>query len=408
VALLYSMRGQGAVRIGMAAILSAVAITVSLTGSWSANAATPQGKGTEKPVQQAPSVTCPSGQCFADVVPGSTFYDFVNHLYINNIVTGYACGGAGEPCDGSSRPYYRPGAGVTRGSMSKFVDLARPKPGLVIDAKAANGEYFAMAGFRDAPGTNSFDGDAAILGVNSGSGLDGTHPSPGIRAMGIGAANSVGMYATSSTGAAAWFDTSVPTGSYGTYILHGGMLVGTTVAGSNLVTIRGPLVVQSGCTGCFLTGIMKNTGASAVHPGEVVSMSGEATGEMVGDSPVGGAEAASTAYSTGVVGVVAQRWIPADPNAAADSKAGTGYVEEATTIKPGEYMTVVSSGAYKSIKVDASNGPIHAGDLLTTSNTAGVAMKVTNKMDAFGAVIGKAMGDLESGTGEIPVLITLK
>src|SRR6476620_2277266 len=98
-ALLSSRRGQGAVRIGMAAILSTVAITVSLTGNWSASAATPQGKDAGRTVQQAPSVTCPSGQCFADVVPGSTFYDFVNHLYLNSIVTGYACGGAGEPCD---------------------------------------------------------------------------------------------------------------------------------------------------------------------------------------------------------------------------------------------------------------------------------------------------------------------
>jgi hypothetical protein len=407
-ALLSLKRGQGAVRIGMAAILSTVAITVSLTGSWSASAATPQGKGAGKTVQQAPSVTCPSGQCFADVVPGSTFYDFVNHIYLDSIVTGYACGGAGEPCDGSNRPYYRPGAGVTRGSMSKFVDLARPKAGLVIDAKAANGEYFALAGFRDAPGTNGFDGDAAILAVNSGSGLDVTHPSPAVRAMGTGAANSIGIFASSSTSQGGRFETSIPATQYGIYIPTGGMLAGSAVASTNGVVIRGPLTVYSGCGGCFLTGIMKNTGTTAVHPGEVVSMSGEASGEMVGDSPVGGAEAASTAYSTGVVGVVAQRWIPGDPDADADSKASTGYVEEATAIKPGEYMTVVSSGAYKSIKVDASNGPIHAGDLLTTSNTAGVAMKVTNKMDAFGAVIGKAMGDLESGTGEIPVLITLK
>jgi hypothetical protein len=35
-------------------------------------------------------------------------------------------------------------------------------------------------------------------------------------------------------------------------------------------------------------------------------------------------------------------------------------------------------------------------------------MKATDKLQAFGAVIGKAMGDLTTGMGTIPVLDTLK
>jgi len=35
-------------------------------------------------------------------------------------------------------------------------------------------------------------------------------------------------------------------------------------------------------------------------------------------------------------------------------------------------------------------------------------MKATDKMQAFGATLGKAMGSLESGTGTIPVMLTLK
>jgi len=58
--------------------------------------------------------------------------------------------------------------------------------------------------------------------------------------------------------------------------------------------------------------------------------------------------------------------------------------------------------------VDASFGPIHAGDMLVSSSNAGYAMKATDKSQAFGAVIGKALGDLDSGTGTIPVLVTLK
>ena len=35
-------------------------------------------------------------------------------------------------------------------------------------------------------------------------------------------------------------------------------------------------------------------------------------------------------------------------------------------------------------------------------------MKVTDKAQATGAIIGKALGDLESGTGTVPVMVTLK
>lgn len=59
-------------------------------------------------------------------------------------------------------------------------------------------------------------------------------------------------------------------------------------------------------------------------------------------------------------------------------------------------------------KVSAENGPIHVGDLLVSSSTPGHAMKGTDRTRMFGAVIGKAMGDLDSGTGEIEVLVTLQ
>jgi hypothetical protein len=64
--------------------------------------------------------------------------------------------------------------------------------------------------------------------------------------------------------------------------------------------------------------------------------------------------------------------------------------------------------------VDASSAPVHAGDLLTTSNTPGYAMKAEpieiNGRTFYpgGIVLGKAMGNLESGTGTIEVLVTLQ
>jgi hypothetical protein len=59
-------------------------------------------------------------------------------------------------------------------------------------------------------------------------------------------------------------------------------------------------------------------------------------------------------------------------------------------------------------KVSAENGPIKVGDLLVTSSTPGYAMKGTDHDRMLGAVIGKALGPLDSGTGIIEVLVTLQ
>lgn len=59
-------------------------------------------------------------------------------------------------------------------------------------------------------------------------------------------------------------------------------------------------------------------------------------------------------------------------------------------------------------KVDAGHGPIEVGDLLTTSPTAGHAMRASDAQEAFGAVIGKALAPAASGTGLIPILVALQ
>jgi hypothetical protein len=110
-----------------------------------------------------------------------------------------------------------------------------------------------------------------------------------------------------------------------------------------------------------------------------------------------------------VAGVVSARYVPGDPNAPVGTSEHTGGLDNtAASIKPGDYMTVVAEGAYNMVKVDAGTTGIHPGDLLTTSSTAGVAMKATDKLASVGAVVGKAMGSLDSGVGYIPVLVTLK
>ncbi|MDQ3927810.1 MAG: S-layer homology domain-containing protein [Chloroflexota bacterium] len=67
----------------------------------------------------------PEGQQqFADVPPGSPFYEFVERLAATGAITGYPCGGAGEGCDDQNRPYFRPNSPATRGQISKIVSIA--------------------------------------------------------------------------------------------------------------------------------------------------------------------------------------------------------------------------------------------------------------------------------------------
>jgi hypothetical protein len=59
-------------------------------------------------------------------------------------------------------------------------------------------------------------------------------------------------------------------------------------------------------------------------------------------------------------------------------------------------------------QVDAQYGPVEVGDMLTTSPTAGYAMKASDPALAFGAVIGKALRRLDERCGLIPILVALQ
>jgi hypothetical protein len=60
------------------------------------------------------------------------------------------------------------------------------------------------------------------------------------------------------------------------------------------------------------------------------------------------------------------------------------------------------------VKVDAGFGAVQVGDLLTSSPHAGYAMKADEARIKVGAVLGKALRPLDSGTGLIPIMVTLK
>jgi hypothetical protein len=59
-------------------------------------------------------------------------------------------------------------------------------------------------------------------------------------------------------------------------------------------------------------------------------------------------------------------------------------------------------------KVDTQYAPIAVGDLLTTSPSPGHAMKASDPLKAFGAILGKALRPLTQGEGLIPILVALQ
>jgi hypothetical protein len=60
-------------------------------------------------------------QTFADMPPNGPFWLWVERIAGRGIISGYGCGGAGEPCDPQARPYFRPGAPSTRTQTAKIV-----------------------------------------------------------------------------------------------------------------------------------------------------------------------------------------------------------------------------------------------------------------------------------------------
>lgn len=126
------------------------------------------------------------------------------------------------------------------------------------------------------------------------------------------------------------------------------------------------------------------SGIEKIEPGSVVVLDDE-----------GSVQQSRAAYDHKVAGVV----------------AGAGNFRSAITLdrdeSQGKRIAIALMGKVY-CKVDAQYSAIGVGDLLTTSETPGHAMKALDPLKAFGAVIGKALRPLQSGQGTIPVLVTLQ
>jgi hypothetical protein len=123
-------------------------------------------------------------------------------------------------------------------------------------------------------------------------------------------------------------------------------------------------------------------------PGMVVCIDPQKPGELM---------LSATAYDRKVAGVI---------SGANGVNPGLTLQQE-NSVANGRQPVALTGRVYCWVDADA-NGAVQPGDLLTTSDTAGHAMKVTDHERAQGAVIGKAMSELRSGTGLVLVLVNLQ
>lgn len=105
------------------------------------------------------------------------------------------------------------------------------------------------------------------------------------------------------------------------------------------------------------------------------------------------------------------------PSASAYDRRVVGVVSGAGSYRPAMILDRQGGkGARRPIallgkvycKVDARTAPIAVGDLLTTSDLPGHAMKAADPSRAFGAVIGKALRPWAHDRGLIPILVSLQ
>ncbi len=181
--------------------------------------------------------------------------------------------------------------------------------------------------------------------------------------------------------------------------------------------VRGNLAVNGNisATGSkvgYVVDIAYNDGPDSLEAGDLVTITGY--GEPVlGTIPLIHVSKNLTQESSALVGVVDQPYVIQsfeNELEGATNPQMTSVIplepEDGAIIVPGEYLSVVTHGAFKFVKADASGGPIVPGSLLVASSEPGHAMAADSP--ACGTVIGKALGALDSGTGLIPVMVTLQ
>lgn len=129
-------------------------------------------------------------------------------------------------------------------------------------------------------------------------------------------------------------------------------------------------------------------GAVIPRPGMLVSIDPRNVGKLT---------VSTTAYDRAVAGVI---------SGANQINPGMVLAQEGSAAD-GQHPVALTGRVYAWCDADAA-GPIEPGDLLTSSDTPGHAMKAADAARAPGATIGKAMSSLKHGKGLVLVLVSLQ
>jgi hypothetical protein len=237
-------------------------------------------------------------------------------------------------------------------------------------------------------------GSAAIIGISSATFT--ADPTYGVRAQ----ANSqygIGLftYASSLTGTTKGISAKVEsaTGIAGEFNNLGGGVILTGYNNTNRVFrldgtgdlwLDGTVHTGGGADFAEMVAI---TGDRALYtPGDVLVISPDSDRALV---------LSSDPYSTTVAGVYSTK----------PGLLGSQHSQNAT--QPDIEIPLAVIGIVP-CRAPTENGPIHRGDLLVTSSTPGHVMKATDRTRMLGAIVGKALSPLESGTGTVEILVTLQ
>jgi len=162
------------------------------------------------------------------------------------------------------------------------------------------------------------------------------------------------------------------TGGYGGYFVGG--------ASTDTLTIRGGSDLSERFD------VRRGKAQTEPEPGMVVCIDPQKPGNLV---------ISTKAYDRTVAGII---------SGAGGIRIGMLMGQE-NSEADGEVPVALTGRVY--CLADASKNPIEPGDLLTTSDRVGHAMKVSDPLRAHGAIIGKAMTPLKAGRGLVLVLVTL-
>ncbi len=136
--------------------------------------------------------------------------------------------------------------------------------------------------------------------------------------------------------------------------------------------------------------------ADAAEDFEVVDAAEASVGTVMVLAPDGRLQPCAEAHDRKVVGVI---------SGAGPYRPGIVFNRGQ---EPDDKRVPISVMGKVACRADARYGAIGVGDLLTTSPTAGCAMRVSDADRAHGSIIGKALSPLESGQGLVNMLIALQ